>query len=159
MCYSVVERGMMHESRFYGRKSKSGRVITTAFTDIVESVLIIHSDSIVSCDSQWCTHWCPIGQIHLVQVVNRMAMWYPPDSTGGEISLYVVRVYYRSPRFRFKINIHYYTTERDWVALLDGPAERQLFMQVKSLTQTSTLWIAYSDTASDPCFRGLHGSG
>ncbi len=56
----------------------------------------------------------------------------------GEISLYVVRVYYRSPRFQFKINIHYYTTERDWVALLDGPAERQLFMQVKSFTQTST---------------------
>ncbi len=40
------------ESRFYGRKSKSGMSITAAFTDIVESVLIIHLDSIVSCDSQ-----------------------------------------------------------------------------------------------------------
>ncbi len=60
-----------------------------------------------------------------------MAMWSPPESTGGEISLYVARVYYRSTHFQFKINVHYYTTEREWIDLQDTPPERTFFMQVE----------------------------
>ncbi len=75
---------------------------------------------------------CPpyAGRIEQVEVVNGVVMWSPPQTTGGEITAYIARIYYFRPGRPWRATINLYHTEREWVPLPELPSDRQLFVQV-----------------------------